>query len=263
MRIVFYLLVVLMVVGCKKDKAASNLGIDHVNIWVKNPQIAKEKLQQIGFTGVPDSLCQVHEGQGTTGRYFYFLNTYLELIFVYDEAEFKANGERNNELDFIERSNSPENGFAPFSIALKMENYDKEKIPFDIIEYTQDWMGESNEIYVAKNSKIKKEEPSLFVIYPAIAYDVFESKKDLSNIPEEYAIWREFYKHKNGAEKISKVKIHTPKVDSESKTIKMLKELKEVELVKGEVYLMELYFDNQKKNETYDMRPEIPLIIHL
>lgn len=254
---------ILMLAGCKTAEEEAKLGIDHINIWVKNPQIAKEKLEQIGFTGVPDSLCQIHKGQGTSGRYFYFLNGYLELIFVYDEEEFKTNGEKNKELDFMERSNSPENGFLPFSIALKMEDYNKEQIPFEIVEYSQEWMGESNQIYVAKNSKIKKEEPSLFVIYPEIQYDIFDSKDDLSKIPEEYSIWREFYKHKNGAEKISKVKIYTSKLDSTSETIKMLKELKEVELVVGEEYLMELYFDDQKKNEIYDMRPEIPLKIYL
>lgn len=263
MRIILYVLVVLVFTGCKAAKEESKLAIDHVNIWVKNPKIAKEKLEQIGFTGIPDSLSQVHKGQGTTGRYFYFLNSYLEFIFVYDEEEFKANGEKNNELDFIERSKSPENGFLPFSIALKMANYNKKNIPFEIIEYSQDWMGESNEIYVAKNSKIKKGEPSLFIVYPEIEFDVFESKEGLSKIPEEYSMWREFYKHKNGAEKISKIKIYTNELDSKSETVKTLQGLKEVELVLGEEYLMEIYFDHQKKNEIYDMRPEIPLIIYL
>jgi len=263
MRIIIFILSVLVLIGCDTVNEETKLEVDHINIWLKNPKIAKEKLEQIGFVGIPDSLCKVHKGQGTTGRYFYFLNAYLELIFVYDELEFKMNVEKNNQLDFIERSNSPDNGFLPFSIALKMKNYNKEKIPFEYINYSQDWMGESNEICVAKNSKIKKEEPSLFVIYPEIEFDVFESKKDLSKIPEEYSLWREFYKHKNGAEKISKIKIHTNKLDSKSETVKMLKDLREVELVIGEEYLMELYFDNQKKNEVYDLRPEIPLKIYL
>ena len=263
-------MVVLILTGCKADQPekitstpTSKLAFDHVNIWVKNPQIAKKKLEKIGFTGIPDSLSQIHTGQGTTGRYFYFLNGYLELIFVYDEEEFNTNVAKNKQLDFEERSKSPENGFLPFSIALKMENYDKNKIPFKTIEYTQDWMGDSNKIYVSKNAKLKKEEPSLFVIYPEIQYDVFDTKKDLSKIPEEYSMWRDFYYHKNEAEKISKIKIYTSKLDTNSETLKMLNDLKEVEVVEGEEYLMELYFDNQKKKKVYDMRPEIPLKVYL
>jgi len=263
MKLILYMLPIMLLTGCKVDSEESKFTVDHVNIWLKNPRIAKDKLEEIGFQGIPDSLCLIHTGQGTTGRYFYFLNSYLEFIFINDEEEFEDNAEKNKELDFIERVNNHETGFLPFSIALKMENYNKDQIPFEVIPYAQDWMGESNKIYAAKNSKIKKEEPSLFIIYPEIAYDVFENKKELSKIPEEYSIWREFYKHKNGAEKISKIKIHSSELDPKSETVKMLKKLKEVELVEGEEYLMELYFDNQKKNEIYDMRPEIPLKIYL
>ncbi|KOY51996.1 hypothetical protein I602_1556 [Polaribacter dokdonensis DSW-5] len=46
-------------------------------------------MTQIGFTSVPDSLSAIHEGQGTTGRYFRFLNSYLELIFVYNQKELE------------------------------------------------------------------------------------------------------------------------------------------------------------------------------
>lgn len=263
MRLISCILIVLTLAGCKIDKEESKLKVDHVNIWLENPKLAKEKLEQIGFTSIPDSLCKIHEGQGTTGRYFYFLNSYLEFIFIYDEEEFKKNGKKNNKLDFIERSNSPENGFSPFSIALQMDDYNKDEIPFKTIEYSQGWMGPSNKIYVAENSKIKKGEPSVFVVFPEIEYDVFESMEDLSKIPEEYSMWRAFYKHKNGAEKITKIKIHSRELDGKSETVKILNEIKGVELVEGEEYLMELYFDNHKKNEVYDMRPEIPLKIYL
>ena len=53
--------------------SSTELRIDHVNIWVKNPKKAKEKLIEIEFSSVPDSLSEIHKGQGTSGRYFYFL----------------------------------------------------------------------------------------------------------------------------------------------------------------------------------------------
>lgn len=261
MKLIGFMFIMVTLIGCQKE--APNLKMDHVNVWVKNPIKAKEKLVQIGFTAIPDSLSQVHTGQGTTGRYFYFLNGYLELIYVYNEEELVENAKSNISLDFVERSNSPENGYLPFSIALAMNNYDKTKIPFKTVEYHQSWMEKNNSIYVAKNSKIKKEEPSIFVMYPAGEYDKFEHMDSLLKIPEEYAIWRTFYKHKNGAEKISKIEIYTNNINKESNTIRCLNELGNVEIKEGKEYLMELYFDNQRQQKTYDLRPEIPLKIHL
>lgn len=268
MRIIVALLILMILNGCQAEKEASqattsNLQVDHVNLWVADPTAGKQKLEALGFTAIPDSLSTVHQGQGTTGRYFYFLNAYLELIFINNQEEFVQNAQKNNQLDFMERANHLENGFAPFSVSLQMKDYDQTKIPFETIAYGQDWMGEEHRIYVAKNAKIKKEEPSIFVIYPSIAYDIFDTKADLSKIPEEYALWRSFYYHKNGAEKISKIKIHTHPWDDQSATIKALQQMELVELVAGENYLMELYFDNQRQGKSYDLRPELPLKIHL
>jgi len=60
-----------------KKSLSTDLAVDHLNVWVEDPIMAKNKLVDIGFIAVPDSLSMVHKGQGTTGRYFYFLNGYL------------------------------------------------------------------------------------------------------------------------------------------------------------------------------------------
>jgi len=248
----------------KSDKPlASDLQVDHLNIWVNNPQKAKEKLINIGFTAVPDSLSKIHTGQGTTGRYFYFLNTYLELIFVYDQQELEHNNKINKELDFTKRANFNKNGALPFSIALKVKDYDVEKIPFEKVKYHQDWMEDNVSIYAAKNSKNHLKEPSIFVVYPKIEYDVFETLADLKNIPEEYAIWREFYKHPNGAKKITKTIITTKDADLHTETLKAVNGIENLTVKNGSTYLMELYFDNNEQQKTFDLRPELPLIIYL
>jgi len=93
-----------------------------LNILVKDPTKSKKCLTEIGFTSVPDSLSAIHEGQGTAGRYFNFLNGYLELIFVNDQEEFEENNVENKQLDFIERVNFDLNEASPFSIALKVKD---------------------------------------------------------------------------------------------------------------------------------------------
>jgi len=245
------------------ENVLTDLMVDHFNIWVKNPKKAKELLTNIGFTAVPDSLSQIHKGQGTTGRYFYFLNGYLELIFVYNQNEFDKNNSIHKDLDFVERANFDKNGASPFGIALKVKEYNIEKIPFKKVSYHQDWMEENANIYAAKNSKKNLKEPSVFVVYPEIEWQRFETLADLKNIPDEYAIWREFYKHKNGAKKITDIIITSNDLDVKTETIKAVNGIKNIIVKKGKEHLMELYFDHNIQGKSYDLRPELPLVINL
>lgn len=253
--------------GPKTDQttlnALSNLEVDHFNIWVENPIKAKEKLIEFGFTSVPDSLSQIHKGQGTSGRYFNFLNGYLELIFVYDQNELEENNNKNIELDFIDRANFKKNGASPFSIALKIKDYKTEKIPFEKVEYHQDWMEENVNIYSAKNSKTNLGEPSIFVVYPKMESDRFETLADLKKIPEEYSIWREFFKHPNGARKITNIRITSSDLDLGTETIKAINGIENISIQEGTEHLMELYFDNNIQKKSFDLRPELPLVIKI
>ena len=251
------------IVETKIKNVSSDLQLDHFNIWVKNPKIAKERLTEIGFTSVPDSLSEVHKGQGTAGKYFNFLNGYLELIFVYDQNELEGNIKKNKDLDFTQRANFEKNGALPFSIALKIKDYDAEKIPFEKVSYHQDWMDENANIYSAKNSKTHLQEPSIFVVYPEIESDRFETISDLKNIPDEYAFAREFYKHPNGAKKISNIVITSTDLDLETETIKAVNGIPHLTVKNGKEHLLELYFDNNIQEQTFDLRPELPLIIYL
>ncbi|PQJ79367.1 hypothetical protein BTO18_09360 [Polaribacter porphyrae] len=247
----------------KQEKIATDLKLDHFNIWTNYPQKAKQKLIELGFTAIPDSLSRIHHGQGTTGRYFYFLNTYLEFIYVYDKEEFTLNNKKNTALDFKERVNFENNGASPFSIALKVKDYKVDKIPFEKIEYHQEWMAENMSIYAAKNSKLNLKEPSVFVVYPEIETDEFETYDDLVKIPEEYKIWRTFFKHPNGAKKVTKITITSSGLNDNTATIKTLNTLQNISVKSGEKHLMEVYFDNKAQGKKFDLRPEIPLIIYL
>ena len=242
---------------------SSDLQVDHFNIWVTNPKTAKKKLTEIGFTSVPDSLSTIHKGQGTTGRYFYFLNNYLELIFVYDLTEFEENNRVNRDLDFAERANFAENEASPFSLALKIKDYDIEKIPFKKVKYHQEWMKNSESIYSAVNSKINLKEPSVFAVYPELESDRFETLTDLKSIPEEYAFVRTFYKHPNGAKKVTNIRITSYDLDMETETIEAINEIENVSIKNGAEHLMELTFDNNVQGKIFDLRPELPLIIKI
>jgi hypothetical protein len=245
------------------ESISTELDVDHLNIWVENPETTKQKLIEIGFTSVPDSLSQVHKGQGTAGKYFNFLNGYLELIFIYDQIELEENNKKNKELDFTKRANFEENGALPFSIALRVKDYDVEKIPFEKVIYHQDWMEEGANIFSAKNSKTHLKEPSIFVVYPEIESEKFETLSDLNTIPDEYAFAREFYKHPNGAKKVTDIIIISTDLDLTTETIKAINRIPNLTVKNGTEHLMELYFDNHIQGKSFDLRPELPLIVYL
>ena len=245
------------------QKKSTDLSLDHFNIWIKNPKKAKKRLTEIGFTSEPDSLSAIHKGQGTAGRYFRFLNSYLELIFVYDQNELEENNEKNKDLDFTKRANFEKNGASPFSIALKIKDYNIDKIPFSKIKYHQDWMSKNNDIYASKNSKTNLREPSIFVVYPEIESEKFETLSDLKNIPEEYAFAREFYKHPNGAKKVTEIIITSSDLNLNTETIKAVNGIENLTVKKGKEHLMKIYFDNNVQGKEFDLRPILPLKIYL
>ena len=278
MKIQNYFLIIFLMLGissCKKeikdvkqsdvsDTISNDLQLEHFNIWVENPTKAKENLKAIGFTTVPDSLSMIHEGQGTSGRYFNFLNTYLELIFTYNKTEFEENIKKNKYLDFSERSNFQKNGASPFGIALKVKDYAVEKIPFEKIRYHQNWMAPNTSIYAAKNSKINLNEPSIFVVYPEIETKNFKTFDDLKAvIPDKVSYYRDTYNHVNGAKKVTDIVITSNNLDLNSETIKALNGIKNLKVKKGKVHLMEIYFDDNSQDKSFDLRPELPLIIYL
>lgn len=245
------------------ESISSDLQVDHFNIWVKNPQKAKKLLTEVGFTSVPDSLSAIHEGQGTAGRYFYFLNGYLELIFVHNQVELEENNKNNKDLDFTERANFNLNGASPFSIALKVKDYEVEKIPFETVIYSQDWMEADAHILSAKNSKIHLNEPSIFVVYPEIESGTFESLSDLENTPSEDDYWKAFFKHPNGAQKVTNIVITSVGLDLNTETIKAIQGLENLTIKTGKEHLMEIYFDNNAQGKSFDLRPELPFIVYL
>ncbi len=263
MRTIIILFFGLLLSNCSNTRSDSSVSLDHVSIWVDDPKMAKDKLVELGFKAIPDSLSLVHQGQGTSGRFFYFLNTYLEFIFINDSTEFHHNIKKNDGLDFLERSSHISSGYSPFGLGLQMDKYNKDKIPFEVIEYRQDWMENGNSIYAAKNSKLNKDEPSTFVIYPEIQYDQFENMDSLVKIPEAYSIWRSFYKHGNGVEKVSKIRIHLDlNSNPKSKSLEAISDIENIELIQSKENMIDLYFDENKQKKSFDLRPELPLVLH-
>ncbi|MCH2228737.1 MAG: hypothetical protein MK105_00230 [Crocinitomicaceae bacterium] len=99
------------------------------------------------------------------------------------------------------------------------------------------------------------------MVYPEIDAPIVESFDKLEKFPSEDNFWKTFFS--NGAKNLTKIVITSNDLDVNSETIKALNSIENLAVRKGESHLMEFYFDDNKQGETYDLRPELPLIIHL
>ena len=113
------------------------------------------------------------------------------------------------------------------------------------------------------NSKTNLKEPSVFVVYPELESDTFETLSDLKSIPEEYAFARTFYEHPNGAKRLTHITIISSDLDLETETMKAITGIENVSIRNGDEHMMELYFDHNIQNQSFDLRPELPLIIKI
>jgi len=103
--------------------------LDHVLIWVGPGAPEAERLIAFGLT---EGTSNVHTGQGTANRRFFFQNAMLELIWVYDETAAKASpGAR---LGTHERWRHRQTGASPFGLCLR-RRAEAATLPFDTWPY--------------------------------------------------------------------------------------------------------------------------------
>jgi hypothetical protein len=130
--------------------------LDHLFILTDRGAPAADALIPLGFAeGAPN----VHAGQGTACRRFFFANAYLEFLWVDDETE--AAGEAMRRTRLLERWRARASGGSPFGIALRPRT-PGEAPPFHTWDYRPPWLTEGA-LPVATNSE-RLDEPFLFVL---------------------------------------------------------------------------------------------------
>src|SRR5204862_7767404 len=83
--------------------------VDHVFICCSKGAPEAEALVELGLV---EGSGNVHLGQGTANRRFFFKNTYLELLWISDEAEARSSESEGTRL--WDRCSSRNDGACPF-----------------------------------------------------------------------------------------------------------------------------------------------------
>lgn len=237
-------------------QAQSNLRLDHLFILIDTPNDVHQKLEKAGLTHAK-KWKTAHPQQGTTGEFFFFLNFYLEFLYISNKEEATQNI-ANFGSDYIKRSQWKEQENFPFGLGFVLKD-STQKIPFETHTYQAKWMGKSNALEMAKsNSDLK--EPLVFVEPNIWANQIFENKEQLQ--AQNNTDVKNYRTNSLGIEKLTKVTLIIPKKRKQfSNTLKALQGVENIVIKSGKKPLMILEFDSHKQNKEMNFATLLNLII--
>jgi hypothetical protein len=241
------------------------IALDHV--FVLCAQGAPEAARLIAL-GLVEGSPNTHPGQGTACRRFFFANAYLELLFVTDETEARAEPARATRL--FERWSRRRTGTSPFGIVLRPADRAAESAsdlppggkrlgddapategaaagsapPFPTWSYRAPYLPPGFSIEVAAGTSI--EEPELF-------YIPFARRPD--------RIGREPIAHGIPAVEITAVGVGVAGLGARSAAAQVVEDIGVVTFAPAGEHFMALTFDGGARGGTADLHPDLPLVL--
>jgi len=133
------------------------LKLDHVFICCARDAPEAQKLIDAGLIeGAPN----VHPGQGTANRRFFFDRGFVELLWVHDETE--ARSPRTHRTRLWDRWSQRCSGANPYGICLSSTADGHSELPFSAWTYQPGYLPHGRCIYFAEGMPLR--EPELFVL---------------------------------------------------------------------------------------------------
>ncbi|MEM8713854.1 MAG: hypothetical protein AAGG01_23165 [Planctomycetota bacterium] len=237
-------------------QAAVSEGVqfDHVVVFASGPGL-QSWLEQY-FTNA-EALDTRHEGQGTRGRYFLFLNSFLEVLTLEDAAEARANegafGSR-----YVERWT--DRHAAPLAVGLTLSEESFASPPFAHVRYRTD---DEEGGYVMSEGNADLESPLVYATGPARAFPRRKSIDEVNSIedPGRREAVRRYLTHPSGALSLTRVVWRAPTTKPSSSNAELARNLPEVTLEDSIGYELVLEFDDRISGEEvrFEGRPSVVL----
>jgi hypothetical protein len=207
--------------------------LDHFLILTEEGAPQAELLSKIGLVeGPPD----IHPGQGTANRRFFFENAMLELAYVRDRQEaLSGPGKR---LRLIERAKRAQS--SPFGVVIKALDASSKPL-FSGWQYFADYLAPDMYLLVGDNSDILDE--PLCVLMPA------DLSRPAIRPPSTYPFTV-----------VTQLRLGVP-VGEPSIALKAVGELERVKVELGTPHHMEVVFNGGRDSFLRDFRPALPLTI--
>ena len=212
--------------------------LDHLFVCTAPGAPEAEKLVQFGLHEGPPSQ---HAGQGTANRRFAFANAMIELLWVSDARE--AQSQSTSRTLLWERWSGRENNASPFGICLRPVDSQDTGPPFPAWEYRPAYLSDPFFMHVAEAG----------IEEPMWVYLSFMRRTQREQ-------W--FIEHPVGVREITGLTLTSP-VPLRSPVAQRIVESGVLAARTGTTSLLEIEFDNKRRNEHVDFRPHLPFIFHL
>ena len=211
-----------------------NLHLDHFFILVEPEAKVADLLVELGMI---EGQGNIHKGQGTSNRRFYFSNSMLEFLWVRDAQEATKGPAKN--LFFQERS--VDDTTSPFGVVLTRKNNNDLNMPFRGWQYQPEYFDPPYAFHIGENSNNFQEPLCIYVpfIQPGAS-----NNRDVEGLFSA----------------ISNVCIYVP--DEMSDVLKSLHDTDGLFFKVGSDHLMEITFNQNESSRSKDFRPDIPLVVH-
>jgi hypothetical protein len=215
---------------------------DHVFICVSCGGDEADGLAAFGLTeGMPN----VHPGQGTACRRFFFANSYLELLWVSNAEEAQLETIRPTHL--WERWIGRTRGACPFGLGFRPKIHNQGGAPFSSWEYRPPYLPAPLSLHVATNASVLTE-PMLFFL-------------PFGQRPDSYPnAQRSVPAHRAGLREVTRVALTGPHADRVSPELTAVAGMGLGPLRAGPEYLVELGFDGESQGQQADFRPLLPVV---
>jgi Glyoxalase-like domain len=209
--------------------------LDHVFVCVNR---SAPEAQELCRFGLSEGTANVHIGQGTANRRFFFRNGMLEFLWVEDPDE--ARSEDTAPTQLWERWSQRESGACPFGVLVRPANAD-ETVPFPAREYRPVWLPADLRIYIAE---AELQEP-MWVFMPFM---------------RRFHHQQRFADHSNGACEITGLTLTSPQ-PLRSRAALVLVRDSVLAVRHGSEYLLTIELDHALRQEHHDFRPSLPLVL--
>jgi hypothetical protein len=220
------------------------LELDH--LFIMTSVGAPEAARLIEF-GLVEGAPNIHPGQGTANRRFFFANAFLELLWVADLAEVQSELVRRTGLwqRWAERAA----GASPFGVALRPAGQEGDDIPIPTWEYRPPYLPDPLAIHMGENSDVAAE--------PLVFYLAFGRRAD-----SDHSERRQPLAHPAGLRAITRARISRPQHASPSTTLRAAEAAcRDLSFATADGPLLEIGFDDELCGELVDFRPDLPLVL--
>ncbi|NJL47646.1 MAG: VOC family protein [Leptolyngbyaceae cyanobacterium SM2_5_2] len=217
--------------------------LDHLFIYTTVGAPAAEQLIQFGLT---EGSANLHPGQGTANRRFFFHNLMLELLWVHDAAE--AQSELTRPTYLWERWAGLGQNTCPFGLCLRPGSQPAEGVPFPCWDYQPAYLPVPLSIAVATSIHVLAE--------PMLFYLAFRQRQDTYSGTQAEPL-----NHAAGLEEATRVTLTLPQQPPFSPALQAIVEAGLIRIQAGHEYLLEIEFDHRLQGIHQDFRPALSLIL--